>query len=497
MKMKTFLVASFVFIGVSSMAQGIVSLTEIVAEFQANMLAADSRYLDKILTFNVKVSGVEKDADGKYYLVPMAAKRVRCYFTRDQNADLATLKKGDEITFHGVCRGFDRDRGGNHLVFTECGFGLAGATLNPAMEEELSEVKKSLFILKGTQGTGSGFVASIDGTKYVISNFHVFDGNDNLKLIDCDNREIEAKSIKFAHDRDIALFEMDPQSPYEPLTIQPDISSVSIGTPVRNYGNSAGGGVFTELAGKVLGVGPSVIEVDALFVGGNSGSPVLSFPSMKVLGVATYATFEHGGSWVTAGTRFDGAIRRYATRIDNIDTAKLEVYDKAKFDAETKSLHTLEDLLMLKAAALSNLKGVGHGRVSWADFQLYAGKIPEASRKFKLSQLIQQWNRELAKVSIESPDQDLNSRRNSSKTVMEQAGGTPSGKLGGIIEDAGVSIQKIPYADLERLLFFSDPKLKFTYKRLQVRADMIAEASSDLRKNFKTSYENIRALIRK
>ena len=492
MSFKAIFVVSTLLCGVSALAQDLVSLTDVVNDFQANSISADGKYMDKVLAFNVKVSGVEKGADGRYYLSLLAPKHVRCYFNSDQNSTLSSLKRGDDVALRGICKGFDRDKGGNHLVFMECKFGLLDSSSE--MESAILEVKKSLFILKGTKGSGSGFVAAIGGVKYLVSNFHVFDGNDNLKLIDCDNREVEPKSVKFAHDRDIALFELPEQDAYSPLSLQSEISGVPIGTPVRNYGNSAGGGVFTEIGGKVLGVGPSVIEVDAAFVSGNSGSPVLSFPSMKVLGVATYATFERG-NWVMAGTRYAGAVRRYATRIDNIDIAKLETYDKAKFTAEEKSLRSLEDLLVVKAAALDNLKGIGNGSsASWADFQLYAGKIPDASKKFRLTQLIQQWNKELANLSVPAPNASQ-PKANSAKAIMEKAGGHSSGM--GIAESSGASIQKIPYEDIDRLLFVGDPKPVFTYKRLQAQADLIAEASEDMRKSFKTCYENVKALLRK
>ncbi len=494
MKLKAILALAFSILCAALQAQELASLPDMLADYHGNPLAADSKYVGKAFALSVKVSSIEKDANGDYYIAPAAAKKVRCYFMLDQRAQLSAVKKGDDVDLHGICKGFDREKGANHLVFSECRFGLVDVV--PDAGSPASEIKKSLFILKGSKGSGSGFAASIGGVSYIVSNFHVFEGNDDLKLVDCDNREVVPKSIKFAPDRDIALFELPDQKAYAPLAVQPEISSVSIGSIVRNYGNSAGGGVFTELSGKVLGVGPLVIEVDAPFVGGNSGSPVVAYPSMKVLGVATYATFERG-NWVMAGTRFANSIRRYATRIDNIDPSTLETFDKAKFDAEAKLIRSLEDLLMLKASLLSNLKGVGSGNVSWADFQLYAGKIPDSSKKLRLTQLAQQWNKELANLEVSRPDSSasgFNSNPNSSKAIMEKAGGHSSGL--GLKDGSTASIQKIPYDDLDRLLFVGDPKPAFAYKRLQERADIIAKASEDMRKNFKSSYENIKALLR-
>ena len=58
-----------------------------------------------------------------------------------------------------------------------------------------------------------------------------------------------------------------------------------IGDKITVHGNSGGGGVVTRIQGKVLGVGPNLVEVDAEFVQGNSGCPILS-DSLEVVGVA-------------------------------------------------------------------------------------------------------------------------------------------------------------------------------------------------------------------
>ena len=83
------------------------------------------------------------------------------------------------------------------------------------------------------------------------------------------------------------------------------------------FGNSDGADVITALGGKIIGVGPSLIEISAEFVQGNSGSPVLTLDG-KVVGIATFAVNgAESENWVKSGTRFDG-VRRFALRLDNI-----------------------------------------------------------------------------------------------------------------------------------------------------------------------------------
>jgi len=87
-----------------------------------------------------------------------------------------------------------------------------------------------------------------------------------------------------------------------------------IGDPVVVLGNSDGRGVVTEIRGKVIGVGPREIEVDAAFVIGNSGSPVLDRHG-RVIGIATYLRdCRDDEDWSKADTRFNG-IRRFALRL--------------------------------------------------------------------------------------------------------------------------------------------------------------------------------------
>ena len=64
--------------------------------------------------------------------------------------------------------------------------------------------------------------------------------------------------------------------------------NASIDDDVVVLGNAEGGGVINTIKGKIVGVGPNLVEVDAAFVPGNSGSPIIHLKTGKVIGVATY-----------------------------------------------------------------------------------------------------------------------------------------------------------------------------------------------------------------
>jgi len=82
-------------------------------------------------------------------------------------------------------------------------------------------------------------------------------------------------------------------------------------------GNSAGAEVATELHGVVKGIGPRKIEVDAEFVSGNSGSPVIHVRTGQVIGIATEVLVPVLDA-ITQDSPFRN-LRRFAYRIDVID----------------------------------------------------------------------------------------------------------------------------------------------------------------------------------
>jgi hypothetical protein len=108
-------------------------------------------------------------------------------------------------------------------------------------------------------------------------------------------------------------------APPHPLEAITDFNnSVAIGDDVVVLGNSGGGGVVTNLPGKVVGVGPDRIEVSSEFIPGNSGSPVIHQKTGKVIGVATYLTKRYD-DFAQNGAG-ESVVRRFAYRLDSVKT---------------------------------------------------------------------------------------------------------------------------------------------------------------------------------
>jgi len=183
-----------------------------------------------------------------------------------------------------------------------------------------AKVSPSLVIISTPKGVGSGFIVFMDGKKYLITNEHLMRGgypvsakllNGSELLKKC---EITSAMLEVADDRDLVRIEIDNSIVCPALQLF--IGDLGINTPINIYGNSDGAGVATSLSGKVIGIGPDQIEVDATFIPGNSGSPIID-SSGDVLGVATFLTlYNDPKDWAKKGTRFND-VRRFGVRITN------------------------------------------------------------------------------------------------------------------------------------------------------------------------------------
>ena len=171
------------------------------------------------------------------------------------------------------------------------------------------EVKDKLAVIVCGDKAGSGFVVHDGGRPYLFTNAHVVrEGKVIASRLDGTRLRLGARDE--AVGRDMVRFALDESVPAFDLAAGvPDI-----GDPVVVLGNSDGRGVVTEIRGKVIGVGPREIEVDAAFVIGNSGSPVLDRHG-RVIGIATYLRdCRNDEDWSKVNTRFNG-IRRFALRL--------------------------------------------------------------------------------------------------------------------------------------------------------------------------------------
>lgn len=146
----------------------------------------------------------------------------------------------------------------------------------------------ALLVVEGDDGVGSGFLAEIKGRYFIVTNIHVIAGNNNIRFSTAEGDEIKHPANFFiSRDRDIAIFPIEkPEQFYQTSESITDLAD--IGDLVTVYGNEGGASVVTRLQGKINGIGPDRIEVDAEFIPGNSGSPVIHRETGTAIGIASF-----------------------------------------------------------------------------------------------------------------------------------------------------------------------------------------------------------------
>ncbi len=149
------------------------------------------------------------------------------------------------------------------------------------------------------QSLGSGFV--VDPAGYIVTNYHVIDGAENINITLTDGRSLSAEIVGQDQKTDLALLKVDAEKPLPHVTFAKE-QSVRVGDWVVAVGNPFGlGGTVTtgvvSALGRDLGASPyaDFIQIDAAINQGNSGGPAFNLKG-EVIGVNTAIFSPNGGS---------------------------------------------------------------------------------------------------------------------------------------------------------------------------------------------------------
>ena len=148
-------------------------------------------------------------------------------------------------------------------------------------------------------GLGTGFVIESDGL--IVTNAHVVDGADSVKVTLEDGRKFDATVIGTDPSTDLALVRIAGVSDLPTVSfgdsdaLQVGEDVVAIGNPF-GLGNSVTSGIISAL-GRDIQSGPydNFIQTDAAINKGNSGGPLFSTDG-KVVGINTAILSPSGGS---------------------------------------------------------------------------------------------------------------------------------------------------------------------------------------------------------
>jgi serine protease Do len=155
------------------------------------------------------------------------------------------------------------------------------------------------FNMPRQQGLGSGVIVTKDG--YILTNNHVVDGADEVKVAMTDGREFTAKVIGRDPKSDIAVIKIDAQD--LPAVTMADSDKVEVGDVVLAIGNPFGIGQ-TVTTGIVSATGRSgavgldyedFIQTDAAINPGNSGGALVDAEG-RLIGINTAILSRSGGN---------------------------------------------------------------------------------------------------------------------------------------------------------------------------------------------------------
>jgi hypothetical protein len=176
----------------------------------------------------------------------------------------------------------------------------------------------NLVFVTGKEGEGSGFIASMGGKNYLVTNAHVAAGISGAAFKALDGTAVQGGVATVAVGEDI--FRMEMPAGGKPLEAMTGVDeNAGIGDDVVVLGNAEGAGVINTITGKIVGIGPNLVEINAAFVPGNSGSPIIHIKSGKVIGVATY-TVTQSYDATTKQKMKAPVVRRFGYRLDSVKT---------------------------------------------------------------------------------------------------------------------------------------------------------------------------------
>ncbi len=154
-----------------------------------------------------------------------------------------------------------------------------------------------------TAGAGSGFIISEDG--YIVTNYHVIDGANTIKVTLNNGDTYDAKLVGGEELNDVAVLKIDGVSGLKPVVLG-DSDDLVVGEQVCTIGNALGTLSFSQTSGNVSSTGRSItmsdgtvmtnmIQTNCTINSGNSGGPLFDSYG-RVVGITSAKLSNNGQS---------------------------------------------------------------------------------------------------------------------------------------------------------------------------------------------------------
>lgn len=216
-----------------------------------------------------------------------------------------------------------------------------------------------VLLIEGEHSIATGFAARVHNLPWVVTNLRVLEENESVTVKNMQGETVPVQGIIGAVGADIALLRIsNPDSVKTLLPLAAEVfNTFKVGAKVAVVGNRLGGGVATEVAGEVRGLGPNRLDVSADFQPGNGGGPIVSLATGEVIAVAAWAQ-EAPPAEEPAPVRGRAApppeLTWFGARFDAV--TRWETIDPNKWRAQCRRMETFrKNSLALAAFATGNL----------------------------------------------------------------------------------------------------------------------------------------------
>ena len=149
---------------------------------------------------------------------------------------------------------------------------------NVSTEDVVSLANPAVLLLRGSEGTGSGFLVSDTGV--AVTNAHVARGQSDLTATTGNGQSFQAKVVYIDPSLDLALVKLTGTGfPHLKIAdasgVRAGASVIAIGTPSQGFQNTVTKGIASGV-GPMRGEPGTWIQTDASINPGNSGGPLLN-----------------------------------------------------------------------------------------------------------------------------------------------------------------------------------------------------------------------------
>lgn len=229
-------------------------------------------------------------------------------------------------------------------------------------------VDRGFFGLQQQEGIGSGFIINEEG--HILTNYHVIEGAQTVKIIFYDGVETDAKVINYDEANDIALLKITDSSVTVPATVTLGNSDellvgesvVAIGSPLgKEFLGTTTSGIVSALDRDITIDGKTLklLQTDTAINPGNSGGPLINARG-EVIGINTAKFGTNTGASIE-GIGFAIPINQAKQKLGELSKPILKIGIKGRLvdSSISKNLNLPEGIYVVEIEAFSNAERAG------------------------------------------------------------------------------------------------------------------------------------------